>query len=76
MNHAIEQALVHDLTIDITTTGRKTGHRIEIGFHNLDGELYWTGLPRPCIQKKLGRTGEEKVYLSAPNAMKSRQFTF
>ncbi len=50
MDDAIAHALAHDLTIDITTTGRKTGqlHRIEIWFHNLDGELYLTGLPRPC----------------------------
>ncbi len=50
MDDAITHALAHDLTIDITTTGRKTGQprRIEIWFHNLDGELYLTGLPRPC----------------------------
>ncbi len=50
MDDAITYALQHDLTIDITTTGRKTGQsrRIEIWFHNLDGELYLTGLPRPC----------------------------
>jgi hypothetical protein len=50
MDDAIKQALERDLTIDITTTGRKTGQprRIEIWFHNLDGDLYLTGLPRPC----------------------------
>lgn len=50
MDDTIRHALKHDLTIDITTTGRKTGQsrRIEIWFHNLDGELYLTGLPRPC----------------------------
>jgi deazaflavin-dependent oxidoreductase (nitroreductase family) len=33
--------------IDITTTGRKTGHprRKEIWFHNVDGQLYITGSP-------------------------------
>lgn len=43
----IQRALREDLVIDITTTGRKTGQarRIEIWFHNLDGELYLTGLP-------------------------------
>ncbi len=47
MDAAIRQALERDRTIDITTTGRKTGrpHRIEIWFHNLDGALYITGLP-------------------------------
>jgi len=50
MDDAIAYALANDLTIDITTTGRKTGQprRIEIWLHNLDGELYLTGLPRPC----------------------------
>jgi len=50
MDDAIAYALEHDLTIDITTTGRKTGQprRLEIWFHNLDGELFLTGLPRPC----------------------------
>jgi hypothetical protein len=50
MDDAIQHALKHDLTIDITTTGRKTGQprRIEIWFYNLDGERYLTGLPRPC----------------------------
>jgi deazaflavin-dependent oxidoreductase (nitroreductase family) len=35
--------------IDITTTGRKTGQprRIEIAFHNLDGHIYISGMPRP-----------------------------
>jgi deazaflavin-dependent oxidoreductase (nitroreductase family) len=43
----IEQALERDLTIDITTVGRKTGtpQRKEIWFHNLAGRLFITGLP-------------------------------
>ena len=50
MDDTITHALEQDRTIDITTTGRKTGQsrRIEIWFHNLDGDLYITGLPRPC----------------------------
>ena len=50
MDDAIAHALANDLTIDITTTGRKTGQprRIEIWCHNLDGNLYLSGLPRPC----------------------------
>ena len=49
MDATIQQALEKERTIDITTTGRKTGQprRIEIWFHNLDGDLYITGLPRP-----------------------------
>jgi deazaflavin-dependent oxidoreductase (nitroreductase family) len=43
----IEQALERDLTIDITTVGRKTGapRRKEIWFNNLAGRLCITGLP-------------------------------
>ena len=49
MDEVVTQALEHDRTIDITTTGRKTGQlrRTEIWFHNLDGELYITGTPGP-----------------------------
>ena len=47
MDQKVKRALERDQTIDITTTGRKTGlpRRIEIWFHNLDGHLYITGLP-------------------------------
>ena len=47
MDQDVEQALQRDRTIDITTTGRKTGRarRKEIWFHNLDGRLYITGTP-------------------------------
>jgi deazaflavin-dependent oxidoreductase (nitroreductase family) len=43
----IAQALKRDLTIDITTMGRKSGspRRTEIWFHNLAGRLFITGLP-------------------------------
>ena len=41
------EALEKDLVIDITTTGRKSAQRrrVEIWFHNLDRDLYITGLP-------------------------------
>jgi len=47
MNEQTKQALEQDRTIDITTIGRKTGQprRIEIWFHNVDGQLYITGTP-------------------------------
>lgn len=47
MDEKIKQALKQDRTIDITTTGRKSGEprRIEIWFHNVDGRLYITGTP-------------------------------
>lgn len=43
----IAQALATDQVIDITTIGRKSGQprRIEIWFHNIDGQLYITGTP-------------------------------
>jgi len=47
MDERIQQGLEQDLTIDITTKGRKSGQdkRIEIWFHNLDGKYYITGTP-------------------------------
>jgi F420H(2)-dependent quinone reductase len=47
MEARIRRALETERTIDITTTGRTTGrpHRIEIWFHNLEGQLYLTGTP-------------------------------
>lgn len=43
----IARALSRGHTIDITTTGRKTGlpRRIELVFHNIDGRVYISGLP-------------------------------
>jgi deazaflavin-dependent oxidoreductase (nitroreductase family) len=48
MDDRITGALASGHTIDITTTGRKTGEprRIEIVFHNIDGRLIITGSPR------------------------------
>jgi deazaflavin-dependent oxidoreductase (nitroreductase family) len=38
-----------DRTIDITTTGRRTGlpRRVEVWFHRVDGHWYLTGMPVP-----------------------------
>ncbi len=46
---AIDAALERGHTIDITTTGRRSGkpRRIEIGFHNIGGRIYISGTPRP-----------------------------
>ncbi len=48
MNELITKSLARGHTIDITTTGRKTGaaRRIEIVFHNVGGRLFITGQPR------------------------------
>lgn len=42
-------ASLEDRTIDITTTGRRTGaaRRIEIVFYRLDDEIYLSGIPSP-----------------------------
>ncbi len=47
MDDTISQALAHGGTIDITTTGRRTGlpRRIEIVFFNFGGRLYISGMP-------------------------------
>ena len=49
MESRIARALTHGHTIDITTTGRVTGaaRRIEIVFHNIDGRIIISGMPRP-----------------------------
>src|SRR3979411_1999085 len=46
---AIDAALERGGTIDITTTGRRSGkpRRIEIAFHNIDGRIYISGVPSP-----------------------------
>jgi deazaflavin-dependent oxidoreductase (nitroreductase family) len=49
MNDDIRAALSEGHVIDITTTGRKTHQprRKEIVFHNIDGRVYISGVPRP-----------------------------
>ena len=46
---AIRRVLRHGHTIDITTTGRRSGEprRVEIVFHSFDGHLYISGMPSP-----------------------------
>jgi deazaflavin-dependent oxidoreductase (nitroreductase family) len=46
-NETISDALKRGHTIDITTTGRRTGRprRLEIVFHNIDGRIYISGTP-------------------------------
>lgn len=43
----MQRALDTERTIDITTTGRHSGrpHRVEIWFHNVDGDIFITGTP-------------------------------
>jgi deazaflavin-dependent oxidoreductase (nitroreductase family) len=48
MDDTIRSALAHNGTIDITTTGRRSGlpRRIEIVYHVIDGRIYISGQPR------------------------------
>lgn len=47
MDERIRRALARGHTIDLTTTGRRTGQarRIELVFHPIDGRIYISGLP-------------------------------
>jgi deazaflavin-dependent oxidoreductase (nitroreductase family) len=47
MDDVVRHALATERTVDITTIGRRSGlpRRIEIWFHNVDGDVYITGLP-------------------------------
>ena len=49
MDATIHDALDHSQTVDITTTGRRTGEarRIEIVLHSIGGRLVISGTPRP-----------------------------
>jgi deazaflavin-dependent oxidoreductase (nitroreductase family) len=53
MNDQIRTSLAKGHVIDITTIGRKSGEprRIEIVFHNMDGRLIITGMPRADRQR-------------------------
>jgi deazaflavin-dependent oxidoreductase (nitroreductase family) len=47
LDERVARALSRGHTIDITTTGRRTGarRRVELVFHNIDGHLVISGLP-------------------------------
>ena len=48
LDDRIGRALSRGHTVDITTTGRQSGQprRIEVVFHNFDGRIYISGMPR------------------------------
>jgi deazaflavin-dependent oxidoreductase (nitroreductase family) len=48
IDERVRRALSRGHTVDITTTGRQSGapRRIEVVFHNIDGRLYISGMPR------------------------------
>lgn len=73
MNDAIQKALKSDRTIDIITTGAKTGlpRRIEIWFNNVDGRIIITGTPNA--------SGEKGIYVPRDwlaNLRANPEFTF
>ena len=47
MDDRIRRSLAHAQTIDITTTGRRTGQprRLEIVYHVFEGRIYISGSP-------------------------------
>lgn len=47
-DEAARRLLARGGLIDITTTGRRTGRprRVEIVFHNMDGRIFISGMPR------------------------------
>ena len=49
MDDRIRRSLAHAQTIDITTTGRRTGQprRLEIVYHVFEGRIYISGSPNP-----------------------------
>jgi deazaflavin-dependent oxidoreductase (nitroreductase family) len=48
LDDQVRRALSRGHLIDITTVGRRSGEprRIEIVFHNIDGRIYISGMPR------------------------------
>lgn len=52
LQEPVRAALAHGHVIDITTTGRRSGQprRIEIVFHNVNGRLYISGMPRQATR--------------------------
>jgi deazaflavin-dependent oxidoreductase (nitroreductase family) len=49
VDDSLRAALLRGGTIDITTTGRRSGkpRRIEIVFHRIDGRIWISGIPSP-----------------------------
>ena len=74
MDDVVRQALSRGQTIDITTTGRRTGlaRRIEIVTHVFDGHLYISGLPSTRTRawiRNLEADPNLTVHLKGPGAI-------
>jgi deazaflavin-dependent oxidoreductase (nitroreductase family) len=53
VDDAVRSSLNHSQTIDITTTGAKTGRprRLEIVLHSFDQRLFISGVPNPARKR-------------------------
>jgi len=74
MDATVRQALSRGLTIDITTTGRRTGQarRIEIVTHVFEGHLYISGRPSATTRawiRNLEADANLTVHLKGPVAV-------
>ncbi len=76
---AIRRSLARGGLIDITTTGRRTGRprRIEIVFHNIDGRIFISGMPRADRKRawiiNLEKDPRMTVHLKGPLAADCRR---
>jgi deazaflavin-dependent oxidoreductase (nitroreductase family) len=74
MNDDIRTALSSGGTIDITTTGRRTGEprRIEIVFHRIDDRIWISGMPSPRRRAWIANLADDPrltVHLKGPRAV-------
>jgi deazaflavin-dependent oxidoreductase (nitroreductase family) len=74
MDDPIRAALSRGGTIDITTTGRRTGNprRIEIVFHRIDGRMWISGIPSSRRRSWLANLAADPrmiVHLKGPIAV-------
>jgi deazaflavin-dependent oxidoreductase (nitroreductase family) len=74
MNDDIRTALSSGGTIDITTTGRRTGkpRRIEIVFHRIDDRIWISGMPSPRRRAWIANLADDPrltVHLKGPRAV-------
>ena len=55
---------IEDRTIDITTTGRRTGkpRRIEIAFYHLGDDIYLSGIPGPTTRNWLSNLSANPAF--------------
>jgi deazaflavin-dependent oxidoreductase (nitroreductase family) len=72
MRQDVRQALaidpsstIEDRTIDITTTGRRSGQprRIEIAFYRLAGDIYLSGVPGPTTRNWLANLAAQPAFI-------------